>query len=157
VRRDVDRHRARIAGAELVAHHAGVDAAGSADLGDGLEEVHVAIDQERDARREGVDLHAALDQAAHDVADLDHAERDLRDGVEPALADGVGVLEEGVELRQLAGAEQDRVERHAQPQGMRPVQRIAGAALGVERELHQRAAYRGERHAGAASRVDEAR
>ncbi len=82
----------------------------------------------------------ALDQPAHYVADLDQAERDLFHRVEAALADGVGVLEERVELRHLARAKEDRVERHAQPQRVRPVERVAGAALGVERELDQRAA-----------------
>jgi hypothetical protein len=58
--------RALVLRAVAVLHHAGPDATGRAQLADLLEELVVRVEEEREARREEIDIHAAL-QARLDV------------------------------------------------------------------------------------------
>ena len=126
--------RARIAGAELVAQHAGEEPAGGPDFCDLLEEVHATVHEDGDARSEGVDRDAPREQRAHDAADLDEAEGHLFDCVEAPVADVVGVFEKRVEAGHLLAAEGDRIHGQAQAQIERHVDRVAGV-LAVEGHL----------------------
>jgi hypothetical protein len=149
---DVHGQRARIPGAELAAHHAGEQATRGADLGDLLEEIEATIHQDRDPRGEGIDRDAALQQGAHDAADLDEPEGHLFHRVQAPVADEVGVLEKGVELRHLLAAKGDRVHRHPKPKLEGHVEGVAGV-LAVVRRLDHRAAQHGGRDAARPGRA----
>ena len=109
---DAQAPRLRALGAERLLHQARPDAPRRAILGDLLEEVDVGVEEERQPRRERVDLHAAI-EARLDVGDA------VRQRVGRLLGGrGAGVAEvrgdrDRVEARQLLGAVLDRVDHQA--------------------------------------------
>ena len=102
-------HRARVLRAEALLHDARPHAARRAQLGDLLEEVVVQVPKERQARREFVDVEAALD-ALVDVADaVGDSERELLHRGRAGLADVVAGDRDRVPARNLLRAELDHV------------------------------------------------
>ena len=130
--------RAWVPGAELILHHPGEQAPRGADLGDLLEEVHAAIDEDRNPGRKAVHVQPSFDELSYEVSDFHQAESHLFHSIQPGLAEEVGVLQEPVELRHLTGAELDAVQGEAKPEGHGHVSGIP-AVLGVKGPLEDRA------------------
>ena len=101
-------------GAVDVAHPAGPDAAGRAELGDLLEEVEVAVEEERQARGELLDVEAA-GQAQLDVAEaVGEGEGELLRGRRAGLADVVAGDRQRLVVRDVLGAVLHEVADQAQ-------------------------------------------
>ncbi len=81
--------RLRVLGAERLAHLARPDPAGGAVLGDLLEEVDLRVEEEAQARREVVDVQAALDGLLDVGQAVLERERELLRGGRAGLADVV--------------------------------------------------------------------
>src|SRR5690606_36319165 len=95
--------------AEALLHEAGPEPARCAELGDLLEGVVVYVEEEGEARRELVDVEAAL-EARLDVADaVRDRERELLGGRRSGLADVIAADRDGVPPRDVLRAELDHV------------------------------------------------
>ena len=82
-------------------HHLRVEPTRGADLRDLLEEIHRAVDKDRNPRREPIDGYAPRADSAHQMADLDEAKRHLLDGIQAAFAEEISVLDIGVKARRF--------------------------------------------------------
>ena len=105
--------RALVLGAVPLAHVPRPDAAGSAVLGDLLEEVDVGVEEERQPRRELVDVEPALDPGLHVGETVGEGERQLLRGGASGLADVVPADRDRIPVRDVAGAELDDVGHEA--------------------------------------------
>ena len=106
-------HRLGLPRPEAIPHHGGPDAPRRPQLGDLLEEVVVDVEEEAQARREAVDVEAALD-AGVDVAEaVGQGEGQLLHRRRARLADVIAGDRHGVEARHVAGAELDGVHHDA--------------------------------------------
>ena len=101
--------RARVAGADPLAHQRGPQAPGGADLGHVLEQVHVDVEVEREARQEAVGIHAARDEVLDVGEAVGEREGQLLGGRRPRLAHVVPADRHRVPQRHLVGAERDQV------------------------------------------------
>ena len=93
------RQRALVPGAEPLAHDLGPHPAGGAELRHLLEDVVVAVEEERQPRREPVDLEAGVERGLHVGDPVGERERDLLDGRAPLLAEVVAADRDRVPLR----------------------------------------------------------
>ena len=118
--------RAGVAGAVGVAHLAGPDPAGGTVLGDLLEEVEVGVEEEREPRREGVDVEAAFDRALDVGEAVLEREGELLLGGRAGLSDVVAGDRDRVPAGHRGGAELD----HVGDQSHRRLDREAPLLLG---------------------------
>ena len=101
--------RARALRAEALSHRPRPDAARCAVLRDLLEEVEVRVEEERQARRELVDVEAALDRPFNVGEAVRERERELLCGVRPCFPDVVARDRDRMPERHLSRAELDHV------------------------------------------------
>ena len=105
--------RALVARPEALAHERGPDPAGRAEFRDLGEDVVVGVEEEREARREDVDLEAGRDGRL-DVGDaVREREPELLRGTRAGLADVVPGDRDRVEARQALVAVAEEVDRQA--------------------------------------------
>ncbi len=104
-------------------HQARPQPAGGAQLRDLLEEVGVAVEEEREARQERVGIDAAADQLGHVGDAVGDGERQLLRGRGAGLADVVAGDRHRVPARHVGRAELDQVadQPHAGPLGDDPL------------------------------------
>ncbi len=89
-------------GAETVAHQVGVDAAGGAELGDLFQKIVVRVEEEGEARREGIDGQAGRDRR-FDVGDgVGEGEGHFLHRGGAGFANVIAADRDGVPLRHLA-------------------------------------------------------
>ncbi len=113
---EAELHRLRILGSEALAHDLGPHAAGGAELRDLLEHVVVAVEEEREAGREGVDLEAGVDGGLG-VGDAGaEGEGDFLDGGAALLTEVVAGDRDRVPLRDVLLAVREEVGR--EPHGV---------------------------------------
>ena len=139
--------RALVLGAVALGHQPVPDPARGPELGDLLEEVAVAVEEERQARREVVDPQAAREgrlDVGHPVGDR---EGQLLDRGRAGLADVVAADRDRVPARQLARPELDRVGHQAHRRLRREEVFLLGHEL-LEDVVLGRPFQPGARHAG---------
>ena len=144
----VEAHQPRLLPLRAVAlaHVARPDAARGAQLGDLLEEVEVAVPEEREPRREVVDVEPAL-EALLDVGEaVGERERQLLRRGRAGLADVVAGDRDRVPLRHVLGRELDQVDDDAQRGPRREAPALLRDVL-LEDVVLERAAQPVERHA----------
>ena len=136
-----------LARAVAVAHPAGPDATGGPVLGDLLEEVDVRVEEERQARRERVDVESGRAPELDVRESVGERERELLCGRRSGFADVVAGHGDRVPLRHLGRAERDRVAHETQRRTRREDELLLRLVL-LEDVVLQRPADRGTRHAG---------
>ena len=94
---------------EAVAHHLRPELARGAELGDLLEEVAVRVEEERDPRREVVDVEAGVDAVLHVLDAVAQRERQLLQRRRARLADVIPAHRDRVPARHFLGAEREDV------------------------------------------------
>ena len=105
--------RLRFLGMEPLPHDRRPESARGAELGDLLEQVDVRVEEERDLRRDRVDVEAARHGRLQVSDPIREGEADLLCGGRARLADVVAAHADRVPPRNLAGAELDHVEGEA--------------------------------------------
>ena len=100
---------------ETLLHLARPDAAGGAELGDFLEKVVVAVEEEGKSRRKLIDVQPPVLAPAHVFEPVRQRERELLDGCRTGLTDVVSRNADSVPAGHFAGTELDRVDD--QPHG----------------------------------------
>ncbi len=91
--------RSLVPGVEAVAHHLGPELPRGAELGDLLEEVAVRVEEERDPRREVVDVEARIDAVLHVLDAVAQRERQLLQRRRAGLADVIAAHRHRVPAR----------------------------------------------------------
>ena len=114
LRVEAQRHRLRVLRAEAVAHDVRPHPPRRAELRDLLEDVVVAVEEERQPRRELVDLEAGVDRGLHVGDRVAQGEGDLLDGRAALLAEVIAGDRDRVPARDvlLAVGEQVRRQPH---------------------------------------------
>ncbi len=111
---EAELERARVGRAEALAHDAGPQAAGGAELGDLGEDRRAGHEEERQAGGEGVDVQTGGERAVHVLDAVGEGERELLRGGGPGLGHVVAGDRDRVPPRQLGGAVREGVADQAQ-------------------------------------------
>ena len=138
--------RARVGGAEPVAHDVRPQTPRRPELGDLFEKIVVTVEEERQALSQAVDVEPRVDAGLHIGDRVGQREGNLLHRRRTRLADVIAADGDRVPLRQLVFAEREDV-------GHDPQRRARRVDVGAPRQVFlqdvvlNRAAQRGERHA----------
>ncbi len=138
--------RPRVLRAEPLAHQLRPHPPAGAELGDLLEEVVVHVEEERQARRELVDVEPGLDAELHVADPVGERERELLHRRRPRLADVVAADRDGVPRRHVPRAPHQHVADDAHVAADRRDPLLLRDEL-LEHVVLQRPAQRRRRHA----------
>ena len=137
---------AGVAGTEAFAHQARVEPARGPKLRDLLEEVAVAGEEKAQPRREGLDVEAAGDRAAHVLQGVAQREGELLHRRRASLANVVARDRDRIPQRRLGGAEPEGF-RDQRERGLRRKDVRATGDILLEDVVLDRAAEPGPRNA----------